>query len=247
MCTVFIGRDTNEEFPFIVAANRDEFLARPAQAMHWWEGGFLAGKDLEAGGMWLGLNRGGAFSVVTNYRDPAAMNRDGQTRGELVRKALENDADAYTRYLQSDGHRYNAFNLLYGTTQELRFYGNHDSRFESLTQGVYGLSNASLDTPWPKVAKGKKQFTEIVQSSSNLESDLLEMMASTRKYSLEELPNTGVPEELEVELSALNIRMETYGTRVTTIVRMDREGKVFVSELNRVTGELQQFDFQTLA
>lgn len=246
MCTVFIGQGANEEFPFVVAANRDEFLAREATPMHWWDSGFLAGKDLEAGGMWLGLNRQGKFAVVTNYRDPAAMNRNGRTRGELVLKALTSEAEEYSQYLKAEGHHYNVFNLLFGSKNHLHFYGNHDERHEVVTSGINGLSNASLNTDWPKVTNGKRGFTQILETSSDLEGDLMELMGSTRKYPISELPKTGVPEELEVELSALNIRMKEYGTRVTTIIRIDRNQRAFVSELNRVTGELQQFNFQVL-
>lgn len=246
VCTVLFSINESERYPFALVANRDEFLARPAQAMHWWEQGVLAGKDLEAGGMWLGLKRTGEFSVVTNVRDLKANKEGALSRGELVLKTLDSPSEA-SEFLSVKGDQYSPYNLLYGNFKTLNFQSNYNARSHSVTGGAHGLSNADFNTPWPKVSQGKRDLQNVITASPdthNLITGLLDITASTQIYSDDELPETGVGIEWERALSAINIREEKYGTRVSTVVVLDHAGQVSVIELNRVSGERKEFVFQ---
>lgn len=247
MCTVLFSINEFERYPFVVAANRDEFLARPAQPMHWWQNGVLAGKDLEAGGMWLGLKKTGEFSVVTNVRDLKAIRKDALSRGELVQMALTGNAEI-GGFLGVEAHKYNPYNLLYGDFKTMNFQSNYNAENQSVKEGVHGLSNASFNTPWPKVANGKGDLASAIASTSDTQkliTDLLDITGSTHTYPDHQLPETGVGLELERMLSAINIRGEEYGTRVSTVIVVDSHGKVNVAELNRVSGERVEFEFRT--
>ena len=164
MCILFIAVNQHPDYPLIVAANRDEFFERPTSVSAFWQDypQLLAGKDLRAGGTWMGINQWGKLAALTNIRDPQRIDPDALSRGELVSHYLQQSPDSkdYLTRLNATGTNYNGFNLLFGDWNNLRVFNNHTLQSETLTSGVYGLSNASLNTPWPKTVQGMAQLTQ---------------------------------------------------------------------------------------
>lgn len=225
-------------------ANRDEFYDRTASSMHWWkEMNILAGRDLTAGGTWLAINKKAEFSLVTNYRDADKSKSHVKSRGELPILALSKN-EIYTS-LSNSQLDYNHYNLLKYSDGKLWYASNVNSfRFEELQPGVHGLSNAFIDTPWPKVEKGKNWLKEELKADRFTVERALEYLSNNEIASDPELPLTGVPLDWERNLSALNISYKNYGTRVSTVMCVDSEGRVKVVELNRVTQEMMEFSFE---
>jgi len=164
MCLILLAWQTHPDFPLVVAANRDEFFARPSAPADFWaeRPDILAGRDLQAGGTWLGVSRGQRFSALTNYREGSKQRIDGPSRGALVADFLagESSAEAYLEALSRLGADYNGFNLFVGDGQRLGYYSNRNSGTHWLSPGMYGLSNHLLDTPWPKLSLAKAAFSE---------------------------------------------------------------------------------------
>ena len=191
MCLIYLAWRRHPRYRLVVAANRDEYHARPAAAAHWWEDapGVLAGRDLEAGGTWMGITRSGRFAAVTNYRDsvkPAPGTGRGATapavapsRGTLVGAFLTGgeSALAYLDRVAKEGHRYNGFSLLAMDGETLAFASNRARGVTLLEPGVFGLSNHLLDTPWPKVTSGKVEMERIVAGPGVRVPDLLALLA----------------------------------------------------------------------
>ena len=182
MCLICVAWQRHPRHRLVVAANRDEYHARPAAAAHWWEDapGVLAGRDLEAGGTWMGITRGGRFAAVTNYRDPAAARRTGApSRGALVRAFLTGGepAPAFLDRVAREGHRYDGFSLLAMDGETLGFVSNRARGVTLLEPGVFGLSNHLLDTPWPKVTSGKAEMERLVAGPGVRVPDLLALLA----------------------------------------------------------------------
>jgi uncharacterized protein with NRDE domain len=211
-----------------LTANRDEFLARASTPLAWWEDAphVLAGRDLVGGGTWLGLSRDGRFAALTNHRNPAAFRVDAPTRGTLVADYLTGPARAPLDYLSAVAERgaaYNGFNLLVGDlpTRTLGWYCNRaDAPPSLLPAGVHGISNAVLDTPWPKLVRKRDELSALAARDCppTLEA-LVEMMRDPRLAPDEALPSTGIALERERALSAAFIETNGYGTRGTTALR----------------------------
>ena len=162
MCLILVAWQAHPDYPLVVAANRDEFFARPAAPAGWWQDApdVFAGRDLEAGGTWLGLTRAGRFAGLTNFRDPGRNRVGTPSRGALVADFLgstESSAEALAR-LQREGPRYNAFNLFVSDGDTLGIYESESGAARLLEPGVHALSNHLLDTPWPKVRAGKARL-----------------------------------------------------------------------------------------
>ena len=233
MCLILFALQAHPDYPLIVAANRDEFFQRPTAAAEFWhdQPEILGGRDLQAGGTWLGVNRAGVFSAVTNVRNAQeAQDRPG-SRGELVTHSLNTAPHQALAKMRQNQDHYNGFNLLCGTPQQLHYFSNrNDDLPRRLEPGVYGLSNAELDTSWPKVDSAKNDLRAIVSreahSSESLQTALLEMMADDQQAPAEQLPETGIGEEWEALLSSRFILSESYGTRATTIVLYHRSGRI---------------------
>jgi uncharacterized protein with NRDE domain len=220
---------------FTLAANRDEFLRRTAEPLHWWQAApdVLAGRDLVGGGTWLGLTRGGRFAALTNYRAPHEMRPDAPTRGTLISAWLtggDGIADTPLRYLAQvarDGSLYNGFNLVVGdwTRRELAWYCNRgDLAPALLPEGTHGISNAVLDTPWPKLVRKRAELAELAGHAAPLDR-LVTMMRDPRIARDDELPATGISLERERALSAAFIETPDYGTRGTTALRASVRGE----------------------
>lgn len=230
MCIIFIAFEAHEDYPLILAANRDEFYARPTAAAGWWDDApdIFAGRDLVGGGTWLGVSRAGRFAAVTNYRDPAGK-AGTISRGNLVADFLRGDAPAgeYLGDVRARAGEFSGFNLLAGeisgTRRELFYYSNRGDEIRELEGGIYGLSNHLLDTPWPKVGGGKARFEGLVKRAEFNKEDLFELLADETLAADDVLPDTGVGLEIERALSAIFIKTLAYGTRCSTVLTFDRE------------------------
>jgi uncharacterized protein with NRDE domain len=228
MCLLLFAYRALDDYPLVVAANRDEFHRRPAAAADWWaEQDMLAGRDLEAGGTWFGVNRRGRFAAVTNFRDPSRQRPQARSRGELVVDTLRTplDGQAWLGALAERGEGYNGFNLVFGDADGLFSYSNHSGEHAALAPGIYGLSNHLLETPWPKVTRGKSRLRAHLSSQASPDPALLlELLADREPAADAELPATGVSVEWERLLSPMFIVSPDYGTRASTVVVMDRDG-----------------------
>lgn len=247
MCLLAIAYQHHPQYPLIVVANRDEFYARPTAPLQWWEDTdrtVLAGRDLKDGGTWMGMSVDGKFAALTNYRSPEHMRPDAPSRGKLVRDFLTGamPMDEMIRFLRTQGRNFNGFNLLYGKQDELYYYSNVNDRHQQLYPGVYGLSNAFLDTPWPKVSKLKTAFSASL-IRPDAEEAFLDMMTDDQPAPDALLPNTGVPPEWEKRLSPLFITSPDYGTRLTTFVSVDQGGTVVYREKGYVPESDNRYTF----
>lgn len=251
MCLVAIAWQAHPDYPLVVAANRDEWRERPALPAHWWNDhpALLAGRDLQAGGTWMGVTRGGRFAAVTNFRDPSEKNPTALSRGELVAQfLLGNEAPAaYLADLAGRAARYNGFNLLVGDGHELLYFGSREGGVRAVEPGVHALSNHLLDEPWPKVTKAREAMRAGVADG---DAPLFAMLSDATPAPDHALPDTGVGLERERWLSPILIAGDAYGTRASTVLRVASDGRVRFEERTRdatgaVTGKAA-FEF-TLA
>ena len=234
MCILFIAYRKHPRHPLIVLANRDEFYDRPtAPAARWEEHPQVtAGRDLVAGGTWLGIADGGRFAAVTNYRDPQRP-PGTVSRGRLVADFLIGDEPAgdYLERIDEQAGNFSAFNLVVGDPGSLYYFSNAGGqRPKSLGPGVYGLSNHLLDTPWPKVSSGLAAFERLIAEDEIRMEDAFRLLADETLAADEELPKTGVGIEKERLLSSIFIRSPIYGTRSSTLVLADADGDLKLEE-----------------
>ncbi|UCH47426.1 MAG: NRDE family protein [Betaproteobacteria bacterium] len=241
MCLIVFAWKSHPSYPLVLAANRDEFLDRPTRQLDYWEDlpSVLGGRDLEKGGSWFATHVDGRWAAVTNYRDGGtASSPPGLSRGHLVSNyvASGDQAQDYARHITQPLAEYPGCNLLVGDSQSLffvsnRFQGERRAAAESVVSGVHGLSNHSLDTPWPKVQRAKRKMQQLIDNGSELhEDELFGLLADRTPAQDEELPSTGVPVEWERVLSPPFIVSDSYGTRASTVVLMGLDGAVSVHE-----------------
>ncbi|WP_066337731.1 NRDE family protein [Azohydromonas lata] len=227
MCLVALAWDAHPRFDLVLAANRDEFLDRPAAALHRWADGTLAGRDLRAGGTWFGLNDVGRLALLTNVRRPSDMRADAPSRGEIVTQWLHGGSDgaAFCEALREAGH--NPFNLLAADFIRGEFFwtGTDHPAPHALRPGLHALSNAALDTPWPKTVQLKRELALALERHGDTEALIVVLLAAlgdrTRAPDAA-LPATGVPLEVERYLSSVFIDMPHYGTRCSTVLLRER-------------------------
>lgn len=233
MCLCLFATDQHDEFPFVMIANRDEFRNRPAAKADFWQDhpNLLAGRDLEGMGTWLGINKQGEIEFLTNYRHPDYFNRKGPTRGKLVSDFLTSDTNA-EEYLKAIANpkSYKGFNLVAGTPSRLFYFANANERMERIESGIHGLSNAFLNTPWPKVDDGKTKLKAAIDTNELTSENLFSILHDSSFAKDEELPETGVGRELEKMLSAKFINSPRYGTVCSTIIKIDRNGYCYFEE-----------------
>jgi uncharacterized protein with NRDE domain len=250
MCLILIAWKVKAEYPLILAANRDEFYHRPTAAMHWWgtHPDVLAGKDLQAGGTWMGMSKTGRFAAITNYRQFPLTQQYSTSRGSVVKEFLTTNVKPteYLEKLQAEGQEYEGFNLLFGTPAELYYYSNRGGAQGSLTPGVYGLSNHLLNTPWPKVERGKQLLKEQLSASATDLDQYLQWLGDTSMASDQQLPDTGIGLEKERWLSPMFIQSEGYGTRCSTVVCINNAQKFSVIEKGHQPSTYNRFEFQAL-
>jgi uncharacterized protein with NRDE domain len=252
VCINVFALGQNPRFPFILLANRDEFLHRPTQPAHFHgkDGFVLSGIDLEKGGTWLGISKSGRFAMITNYRDPSQIKDLASSRGHLVHDFLSSTLSplAYCESLKANWDAYNGYNLVVGEIQNLDFCyaSNIKKEIAAIESGIHGISNAFLDTPWPKM-KRLKSGMEVLMKHDSLGLDNLQpLILDARKFPIAELPQTGVPIEVEEMLSSVFISSPHYGTVCSTLLVVDAEGKVEFRELvhNHVRSTFVPNDFQ---
>ncbi len=236
MCLLVLAWNAHPRFRLIVAANRDEFHDRPAQGLHAWPAPLpiLAGRDLRAGGTWLGLDRARRFGVITNFRDRQPPLPGAPSRGELIPAYLgsREDPQAFFSALEPRGTAYSGFNLLLADSRSLWYGSNRAQPFSrALTPGVYGLSNGLLDTPWPKLLRVRAAFAAWLAAGSDEPQGLFALLGDRNRVSADhELPRTGVPREWERVLSAPFVLDPTYGTRASTVLLLGHDGHAFLAE-----------------
>lgn len=220
-------------YPLVIAANRDEYHARPAAEMAFWpdQQHILAGRDLQAGGSWLGINKQGQFAAVTNYRLPGASRDDARSRGELVSLAL-GDTDKFEQHLARNQHQYNPFNLVFGDISLLRFWGYGSQGAIPAGNGFHSISNGPIDEIWPKMSRGVAELSTYISASADLSLDkLLPIMLDRTQAPEEHLPATGIGLQRERELSSIFIQGALYGTRTTTLLLYGRDQRLQVLEV----------------
>lgn len=230
MCLIVVGWQVAGQYPLVVAANRDEFYARPtALAARWPEAPqVIGGLDLEAGGTWLGMTDTGRFAAVTNVRQPGQP-AGRISRGQLTKDFLLGQASALTYAQSIQGDDYAGFNLLLADGSELVYYSNRDGSPRTLPPGIYGLSNRSLDSPWPKLIKAREGFARALPALPD-EQAFLRILADDEIVPDAELPATGLPLEWERLLSAIFVRSTTYGTRASTVLWQRADGAISLHE-----------------
>jgi uncharacterized protein with NRDE domain len=247
MCLILFAFQSHPQYPLIVAANRDENYARPTRSAHFWQDNpdLYAGKDLEAGGTWMGVTRSGRFCAVTNFREfpKPEHGQEGDpllSRGELTANYLlqaSSPQNYLSKVMQRKNH-YAGFNLLAGSHGELHYCSNRMSANEpqALSPGIYGLSNGLLDEPWPKVELGKKALSEVLIESIDPE-EILSILLDKSPADDKALPNTGIGIEYERVLSSRFIQAEHYGTRASSVLMISHQGEVIFLEKNFGPGQ----------
>ena len=243
MCLIVLAWRSHPDFPLILAANRDEFHARAAAPMAWWEDrpALLAGRDLKAGGTWLGLSRTGRLATVTNYREDAPAT-SARSRGDIV-TGFACSGHRPVRFLDAvQGESYAGFSAFACDGNELAYRSNRGDDTRALDAGVYGLSNASLDTPWPKLVRTRDRLEALLGSPSISLDHLLELVADREPAAESEMPESGLPFELGRALSSPFIVTPEYGTRCSTALLCRADGHIEIVErrfdaTGDVTGE----------
>lgn len=238
MCLLAFAWQSHPRFRFVFAGNRDEFHSRPAAAADWWPQlpDVFGGRDLEAGGSWLGLRRDGRFAVVTNFREPDKRPAGVRSRGELVVRWLAADqaASDYLDRLREQRDDYAGYNLVFGDLfaagNDLHYFCNREGEASPLKPGIHALSNHLLDTPWPKVRRLRERFLAEIERPEPSADVLLEMLADTRPAADHELPATGLSPEWERRLSPARIVSPEYGTRASTVILVGNDGHMHFHE-----------------
>jgi uncharacterized protein with NRDE domain len=227
MCLILFAWRAHPEHALVVAANRDEFFDRPAKPAAYWDDApeVLAGRDLTAQGTWLGVTRTGRFASITNYRNPAERMPTAPTRGHLVTGFLmaADSPSAYFAGIALGAQEYNGFSMLAADNASLGFYSNREGIVRRIAPGVHGLSNHLLDTPWPKVEKGKERLGALLAGTFD-PAAYLELLGDTEPAHDRHLPDTGVGLERERKISAIRIAGGDYGTRCSTVLRIGTDG-----------------------
>jgi uncharacterized protein with NRDE domain len=237
MCLMIFAHQVAAGYPLLVAANRDEFHARPTAVSDFWATypALLAGRDLLQGGTWMGVTRTGRFAAVTNFRDPARTAAAPRSRGELPLAYLAGALapESFLGAIATRAHDYAGFNLLVGDRDSLWFFSNSDGQTaRCLAPGVYGLSNARLDSLWPKVALGKSRMQSLLQVGSISHGALATVVADRRLADQHALSGQELDSDMDSTLSAQFIVTDTYGTRSSTTLWIDHRWHASWRELS---------------
>lgn len=232
MCLVVLAWRVHPDYRLLLAANRDEFHARPAAPLGWWddEPSLLAGRDLEAGGSWLAAARHGRFATVTNYRETSRAMPGALSRGSLVTGFVLDDRSPLAWLRALDGGRYAGFSLLVATLDSLAYASNRGDPPRELRPGIYGLSNASLDTPWHKVERSKARLARLLERRDTETEALFSLLADRETTDAENAGNDGLPPPLARAVTAPFIVAEAFGTRCSTLLAVTHDGEVDMEE-----------------
>lgn len=251
MCLINFHLQKHPNYKLIVAANRDEFYARPTEKAHFWPDApaLLAGRDLLQKGTWLGMTKEGRFAALTNIRDLSLEGKDKKSRGKIVSEYLKSSVSptTYLGKLSKERFDYAGFNILLGNAEQLFHYNNVEDCITEVTPGTHSLSNDTLNTPWPKVQKGREQLKTYIKEEQRLDPNKLFTIMENEEIALDtELPQTGIGIELERSLSASFIKTPDYGTRSSTVLLIDCNNHVIFIERTYENGsfkEEQVFNF----
>ena len=232
MCLLLVAYRLHPAYPLVVAGNRDEFHARPTLDADWWQGetGVLGGRDLEAGGSWLAINRQGRFAAVTNYRDRERPVGSKTSRGALISDFLASDAGPANWLNSIDAEAYAGFNLLVADGERLGYLSNRGGGCRELEPGIYGVANATLDTPWPKVVRTRAAFEAALSKDSVHTSDLLAILGDRRLADPDDLTSGDLLLEDTHALSSPFVLAGEFGTRSSTVLLKRKDGSVLFTE-----------------
>ena len=250
MCLIIFNYQPESQYPLVVAANRDEFYRRAASPLAWWaNSNILAGRDLgysnrlsrlwakltgrqkSSYGTWLGVNRNGRFAALTNFREPGKLSTSAKSRGLLVSDFLENAVapEKYALQLEASASEYNGYNLLFGDQSSLRWFSNRTGKPATILKpGLYGVSNALLDTPWQKVKSAKSALSKFLPHPTPDEA--FSFMADATPAADGDVQQTGLPFAVEKSLSPAFVKLPNYGTRVTSYLVFSKDGHNTFSE-----------------
>ena len=232
MCLVVFAWKMHPEYRLVLAANRDEFHKRPAQDLHWWPDNpvILAGRDLQAGGTWLAVSKPGRFATVTNYRDQLSPHPGLRSRGEIITNFVGSKTPVDTFVSSLAGDDYAGFSLLAADRNDLWYVSNRGDEPVQLAPGVYGLSNASLDTPWTKLVRTRDALRTLATTGEIDETALFRIMADRTEAPGADVEAGDLPFVLARALTAPHIVSAEYGTRCSTALTWSVEEKISVSE-----------------
>jgi len=228
MCLIVFAWKSHPDYKLILAANRDEFHARPSQEAHWWPDlpDVLAGRDLQAGGTWLAMARSGRFATVTNYREEQRAKGGLRSRGEIVTTFVSTDVDALTFVASIAGESYAGVSVLAADLENICYASNRGDKPVTLAPGVYGLGNASLDTPWTKITRTKAALTALINADKLNTTELLRLLGDQTPAANADVPSSELPFRLARALTAPFIVADTYGTRCSTILLFANDGRI---------------------
>lgn len=235
MCLLAFYWKSHPKYKLIFVSNRDEFYERQTAKAHFWEDApnILAGRDLEAGGTWMGISKNGQFTALTNYRDPKNILQNVPSRGDLTTNFLKGRQSpaVYLNDLASSGITYNGYNLLVGDVQEdFYYFSNYENEVRKLEPGFYGLSNHLLETPWFKVESLKKGLANLIQREQFSPENIFNILQDPIPAPDDKVQQTGMTLEMEKMLSAKFIKSENYGTRASYVVLIGYDNQVTFSE-----------------
>ncbi|MCG2634049.1 MAG: NRDE family protein [Gammaproteobacteria bacterium] len=240
MCLILLAWQADPRYSLVVAANRDEFYRRPTRPADYWpeDPALLAGKDLQAGGTWLGVNRAGRFAAVTNRRQADRKSEPGPSRGLLVKGFLAgaDEPTAYLEQIKSKSEPASGFNLLLANGAGLHYSNDLEPHSQALTPGIHGLSNAELNTPWPKVERGKRRLAAALDQPDPLPR-LFQLLTDRESAPDHALPDTGIGLEWERSLSPSFIHRGDYGTRCSTVILVRTTGEMLFVERSYREGD----------
>lgn len=232
MCLIVFSWHAHPAYRLVLAANRDEYHARPARDAHWWpdQPDVLAGRDLQAGGTWLAVNRRGKFAAITNYREMQRTTGRLRSRGEIVSRFVSGDRQPDEFASAIDGSHYAGYSLLAADRRQLVYTSNRSEQPSFIEPGVYGLSNANLDTPWPKLIRTRTALQDLITANAVDENALLRILADPTPAPVGELDDSELPFTLARALSAPFIAAGDYGTRCSTTLLWTYDDVVEVTE-----------------
>ncbi|WP_243375325.1 NRDE family protein [Geotalea sp. SG265] len=236
MCLILFAYEQHPAYRLILAANRDEYYHRPTAPAAFWHDApeLLAGRDLEHGGTWLGITKEGKIAAVSNYREPPRDHGPALSRGLIPTGFLstETTVSDYLDSLRRKGSRFKGVNVLFGDMGGISYFSNRDGALNGeVSPGIHGLSNHLLDTPWPKVLRGRKALESVVAEGAAIDPEELFAILSDRTPAPDHLlPDTGIGLARERLLSSLFIAGADYGTRSSTVILIGYDNKIVFSE-----------------
>jgi len=236
MCIILVAIGKSAAFPFVLAANRDEFYQRPSHPAHFWPESpqLLAGRDLEANGTWLGITHGGKIAAVTNHHDPNSINKAPRSRGALVSDYLQSEqtVEQFAASLRNTQHQYNGFGLLFGDLQRLHYQSNKTALTTTLGCGIHALGNSLLNAPWPRAQAGKQRlYRALAQEQALLVEKLFQLLVDQHPIEPPEQRSGRIASQWKHPADLpIFVQSNNYGTRASTIILVDRDANVLFEE-----------------